>query len=93
LSATDDFYEQVIQNLKPWLPAPPRLRSADDVQPTEPVPTNLISTAISSQDGPDTAPATVSTDTASPLATANHAEATGTAGLAEPTERVSAGKG
>lgn len=54
LNAVDDFYEQVIQNLKPWMPAPPRLRSSDDLQPTEPVRESLVSTAISSQDGPDT---------------------------------------
>jgi hypothetical protein len=57
LDAVDAFYEQVIQNLKPWMPAPPRLRSADDVQPTEPVTPSLVSTAISSQDGTDTDPA------------------------------------
>lgn len=57
LSAVDDFYEQIIQNLKPWMPAPPRLRSADDIQPVEPVPASLVSTAISSQDGVITDPA------------------------------------
>jgi hypothetical protein len=54
LDAIDAFYEQVIQNLKPWIPAPPRLRSADEIQPTEPVTPSLVSTAISSQDGTDT---------------------------------------
>lgn len=49
LDAVDDFYGQVIQNLKPWMPAPPRLRSAEDV---EPVPPALVSTALSSQDDP-----------------------------------------
>lgn len=53
LTAIDDFYEQVIQNLKPWMPAPPRLRSPDEPQPVEPVAASLVSTAISSQDGPD----------------------------------------
>jgi hypothetical protein len=48
-----DFYEQVIQNLKPWMPAPPRLRSPDEPQPVEPVAVGLPSSAISSQDGPD----------------------------------------
>jgi hypothetical protein len=51
LDAVDAFYEQVIQNLKPWMPAPPRLRSDEDIEPTEPVASGLISTAISSQDG------------------------------------------
>ncbi|MEV4349110.1 hypothetical protein AB0J83_32030 [Actinoplanes sp. NPDC049596] len=52
LSAIDDFYEQVIQNLKPWMPAPPKLRSPEEVIETEPVAAALMSTAISSQDGP-----------------------------------------
>jgi hypothetical protein len=54
LDAIDAFYEQVIQNLKPWIPAPPRLRSDDGVEPIEPVRPSLVSTAISSQDGPET---------------------------------------
>jgi hypothetical protein len=54
LDAVDTFYEQVIQNLKPWMPAPPRLRSDEDIQPTEPVAPSLISTAVSSQDGAET---------------------------------------
>ncbi|MEU3455807.1 stress response protein [Micromonospora sp. NPDC006766] len=53
LDAVDDFYEQIIQHLKPWMPTPPRLRSPEEVQPAEPVPASLISTAISSQDSPD----------------------------------------
>lgn len=73
LSATDDFYELIIQDLKPWMPAPPRLRSADQVQPTEPVPASLVSTAISSQDGRDTDPATVSLSDGDELARADHA--------------------
>jgi hypothetical protein len=51
LDAIDGFYEQVIQNLKPWMPAPPRLRSPDAVVEPEPVAQALVSTAISSQDG------------------------------------------
>ena len=51
LSAVDDFYEQVIQNLKPWMQAPPRLRTNEEVT-IEPVSPALVSTAISSQDGP-----------------------------------------
>ena len=52
LAAIDDFYAQVLQNLKPWMPAPPRLRSADEPASVEPVAPSLVSTAISSQDGP-----------------------------------------
>ena len=52
LGAIDSFYEQVIQNLKPWMPAPPKLRSVEEVVEVEPVSPALVSTAISSQDGP-----------------------------------------
>jgi hypothetical protein len=55
LEAIDSFYEEVIQNLKPWLPTPPKLRSVDDAVAVEPVPAALSSTAISSQDGPEPA--------------------------------------
>ncbi|MDG4749810.1 stress response protein [Micromonospora sp. WMMD718] len=53
LHAVDDFYEQIIQNLKPWMPAPPRLRTSEDVIPVQPVASSLVSTAISSQDSPE----------------------------------------
>ncbi|GIM89314.1 stress response protein [Paractinoplanes toevensis] len=53
LDAIDGFYGQVIQNLKPWMPAPPKLRSAEEVIEAEPVSKALISSAISSQDGPE----------------------------------------
>ncbi|RQX00383.1 stress response protein [Micromonospora inaquosa] len=53
LQAIDDFYEQIIQNLKPWMPAPPRLRTPEDVAPVQPVAASLVSTAISSQDSPE----------------------------------------
>jgi hypothetical protein len=62
LSSVDSFYQLVIQNLKPWMPAPPRMRPADEPQPTEPVPTSLVSTAISSQDGPAPDPAVATAD-------------------------------
>lgn len=52
LDAIDGFYEHVVQNLKPWMPAPPKLRSPEDVVDAEPVRPALISTAISSQDEP-----------------------------------------
>ncbi|GAA2497692.1 stress response protein [Winogradskya humida] len=53
IAAIDDFYENVLQNLKPWMSAPPRLRSLDEPVLVEPVAAALISTAISSQDGPE----------------------------------------
>jgi hypothetical protein len=52
LGAIDDFYEHVLQNLKPWIAAPPRLRSPEEAVVTEPVTKSLVSTSISSQDGP-----------------------------------------
>ncbi|WBC14421.1 stress response protein [Micromonospora sp. WMMA1998] len=53
LHAIDDFYEQIIQNLKPWMPAPPRLRTSEEVIAVQPVASSLVSTAISSQDSPE----------------------------------------
>jgi len=52
LAAIDSFYEEVIQNLKPWMPAPPKMRSPEETIEAEPVAPALVSTAISSQDGP-----------------------------------------
>jgi hypothetical protein len=63
LDAIDDFYGQVIQNLKPWMPAPPKMRSAEDAVAVEPVQAALVSTALSSQDDPvPTAPAAQTVD-------------------------------
>jgi hypothetical protein len=55
LDGVDAFYEQVVQNLKPWLPVAPRLRSDSDIQPVEQVSPDLISAAVSSQDGTEIA--------------------------------------
>jgi hypothetical protein len=55
LGATDTFYADVLQHLKAWSAAPPRLRhtgsAAEDVEPTRPA--SLRSTDYSSQDGPE----------------------------------------
>lgn len=67
LDAIDDFYSQVIQNLKPWMPAPPRMRSTDDALAVEPVPPALVSTALSSQDEPMTPASEVVVVTDHPL--------------------------
>lgn len=48
LTAVDDFYADVVQHLKAWTPAPPRLRDTPELAPPAP----LASTALSSQDGP-----------------------------------------
>lgn len=55
--AVDSFYETVVQNLKAWSAAPPRLRSEEREAPApEDVPAALVSTAFSSQDEPEVAP-------------------------------------
>jgi hypothetical protein len=60
LTAVDEFYGDVVQHLKAWAPAPPRMRETPE--PTPPPP--LASTALSSQDGPEpTPPATATADT------------------------------
>jgi hypothetical protein len=51
LKAVNTFYEEVVQNLKPWAPAPPRVRVDETFAPPEDVPRSLVSTAPSSQDG------------------------------------------
>jgi hypothetical protein len=48
LAAIDGFYADVVQQLKAWTAAPPRMREVADEQP---VPPALPSTALSSQDG------------------------------------------
>lgn len=50
----ETFYGDVMQNLKAWSPAPPRVRSTGDEAVAQPVPEALVSTAPSSQDGPVT---------------------------------------
>lgn len=51
LDTLDSFYGEVVQHIKPWAATPPRLREVDK---PEDVPSDLISTALSSQDGPET---------------------------------------
>jgi hypothetical protein len=61
LDLVDTFYADVVQNVKAWSAAPPRMR--EPVQVPD-VPTALTSTAQSSQDGPDddlTSPTTAAT--------------------------------
>jgi hypothetical protein len=48
LLAVDDFYGEVLQNIKAWTATPPKVRDPGE---TPPVPPALISTALSSQDG------------------------------------------
>ena len=58
LAAIDTFYAEVVQDLKAWSAAPPRLRSETDALATEDdeVAPALISTAVSSQDDETDAP-------------------------------------
>lgn len=57
LAAIDSFYAEVLQDLKAWSAAPPKLRPATpagtDGEPTHPA--SLSSTDFSSQDGPSAA--------------------------------------
>lgn len=55
LDAIETFYAEVMQHLKAWSAAPPRMRSeAETTAQQEPVPPALVSTALSSQDGAET---------------------------------------
>lgn len=49
LDAVDTFYGDVMQHLKAWTAAPPRMREAEP--PPAATPAALVSTALSSQDG------------------------------------------
>ncbi|MDX6288128.1 MAG: hypothetical protein QOG53_3613 [Frankiales bacterium] len=51
LDLLDSFYKGVVQSVKGWSPAPPKLRQPEPGQLTEPnIPNELVSTALSSQD-------------------------------------------
>lgn len=93
LDLLDGFYEDVIQGIKPWSAAPPRLRP-NVPEPREPtVPAALASTSMSSQDGADpsvTGPKTVSvvvaTAVAGPVILGSEPETVNDgAGLEQPT--------
>ncbi|MGH3506584.1 MAG: hypothetical protein ACRDO2_05200 [Nocardioidaceae bacterium] len=53
LALVDGFYGDVVQHLKGWSAAPPRMREADP-EPTQPA--ALSSTSLSSQDGAEAGP-------------------------------------
>lgn len=58
LTSVDTFYTGVLQGLKAWSAKPPRLREQTDaaeLAKEQDVPPGLVSTALSSQDGPLTA--------------------------------------
>jgi len=52
LDLLDAFYVEVVQHLKAWSAAPPKMREIETVTDVEP---SLVSTAPSSQDGPEDA--------------------------------------
>lgn len=56
LHSIDTFYAEVLQSLKAWLAKPPRMRDQTDsveLAKDQDVGTALVSTALSSQDGPE----------------------------------------
>ncbi|GAA1261512.1 hypothetical protein GCM10009634_01150 [Saccharothrix xinjiangensis] len=53
LDAVTNFYEDVVQDLKPWASTPPRIRPEEVFAPPADVTPALVSTAPSSQDGPE----------------------------------------
>jgi len=56
LAAIDGFYGDVLQSLKAWAAAPPKLRhpDAEQVSVEQPTAASLVSTGFSSQDDPST---------------------------------------
>lgn len=56
LGVLEDFYETTAQSLRPWAPAAPKVRpvpeQVDEEAHEQGVPSSLVSTAASSQDGP-----------------------------------------
>jgi len=87
LDLLDDFYEGVIQGIKPWAAAPPKLRSTAPEEAEPVVPAALASTSLSSQDGTETSdiptsaspdPEPLSTPSKQPEGVDEHARATGT---------------
>jgi hypothetical protein len=75
-AAIDAFYESVVQNLKPWAPTPPRLRSDEESvdRPTD-VPAALVSTALSSQDDTEEEPDHLPDGGVETLSATGHADA------------------
>jgi hypothetical protein len=42
LTAVDKFYSEVVQHVKPWTPAPPKIRDGESSEPDEPMSTEDI---------------------------------------------------
>jgi hypothetical protein len=71
--AVDTFYGEVLQYIKAWTAAPPRLRETPEPPPP---PVALSSTSLSSQDGPELPPPSGATGN-------GHAETGGSSGLTQ----------
>lgn len=55
LDLLDGFYASTVQTIKPWAAPPPRLRPPQpEAELREPVPVQVVSTSLSSQDGVET---------------------------------------
>jgi len=81
MDAVDAFYGEVLQQLKAWSAAPPRLRTEAEAQAVvaeqEDVPTSLVSTALSSQDEESGAPLMASDPRRAPAGTEERAPLSG----------------
>ena len=64
LAAIDGFYADVMQHVKAWSAAPPRMRDPEEIAVKPPV--ALSSTAISSQDGPEVVAESADSETSVP---------------------------
>jgi hypothetical protein len=42
LTAVDKFYSEVVQHIKPWVPAPPKVKESEAVTPAELIPEDDI---------------------------------------------------
>jgi hypothetical protein len=42
LTAVDNFYSEVVQHIKPWAPAPPKVKESEAVIPDELIPEDEI---------------------------------------------------
>jgi hypothetical protein len=69
MDPVDGFYGTVLQNLRAWSPGAPRLREEPQ---TPDVPVALVSTALSSQDEPDTKPSTAVAEPSEPTGVEKH---------------------
>lgn len=53
LTAVDKFYSEVVQHIKPWAPAPPKIREDEAVTLDEPIPEGEILAGGGNRDDED----------------------------------------